>query len=161
MPSWVGSFIRSRGVGDTKGAMMLTGCGHGQTAYGEAASIILDLAQKPMPKLCALVAYYPDTLPNPTTGFPPSVDVCVHVAGAQPTALKYKSYIYPQAEPGFAEADLDEYDKVSAGLAWTRTLGTVKKGFEMEIDIENVWEEHIARRVPICPNAQILLLLTD
>lgn len=76
-------------------------------------------------------------------------------------APKYKSYGYPEAESGFAEADLDEYDKVSAGLAWTRTLGTVRKGFEMEIDIENVWEKHVARRFCIYPNEQILLLLTD
>lgn len=114
------------------------------TAYGEAASIILALAQKPMPKLCALVAYYPDVLPNPAAGFPPSLNVCIHFAGSHRTVAKYKSYAYPQAESGFAEADLNEYDKVSAGLAWTRTLGTVRKGFEMEVDLEAVWEEHTA-----------------
>ena len=98
-----------------------------------------------MPKLCALVAYYPDTLPNPANGFPPSLNVCVHLAESQRMAPRYKSYVYPQAQPGFAEADLDTYDKVSAGLAWTRTLGTVRKGFEMEVDLESIWEEHVAR----------------
>ena len=114
------------------------------TAYGEAASVVLDLAQKPMPKLCALVAYYPDMLPNPANGFPPSLNVCVHLAASQGMAPRYKSYVYPLAEPGFAEADLEEYDKVSAGLAWTRTLAAVRRGFEMVVDLEAVREEHVA-----------------
>ncbi len=151
----------SLGARDIEDVTKLTGRGRGSTAYGEAASIVLALAQKPMPKLCALVAYYPDTLPNPAIGFPPSLDVCVHIPGSQTMAPKYKSYVYPQAESGFAEADLDEYDKVSAGLAWTRTLGTVKKGFEMEVDIEDIWEKHVARGFRIYPNEQILLFLTD
>ena len=39
-------------------------------AYGDAAMIVLDVAQKPMPKLCALVAYYPTKLPLPAAGYP-------------------------------------------------------------------------------------------
>ena len=100
-----------------------------------------------MPKLCALTAYYPDVLPNPANGFPPSLNVCVHLTGSQRMAPKYKSYAYPQVEPGFAEADLDEYERVSAGLAWSRTLKTVRKGFEMEVDLEGVWEDHVAREL--------------
>ena len=62
-------------------------------------------------------------------------------------ASKYKSYAYPQVEPGFAEAGLDEYERVSAGVAWSRTLKTVRKGFEMEVDLEQVWEDHVAREL--------------
>lgn len=98
-----------------------------------------------MPKLCTLVAYYPDVLPAPAAGYPPSLNVVVHLAGKQPSTQKYKSYSYPEAEPGFAEVDLEEYDKVAAGLAWTRTLAAVRKGFEIEVDLERVWEEHVAR----------------
>lgn len=59
---------------------------------------------------------------------------------------KFHSYSYPEAQPGFAEVDLEEYDQVSASLAWTRTLAAVRKGFEIEVDLEKVWEEHIARK---------------
>lgn len=57
---------------------------------------------------------------------------------------KYHSYAYPHAETGFAEEDLETYDKVSASLAWTRTLAAVRKGFGIEVDLEKVWEEHLA-----------------
>lgn len=116
----------------------------GGVAYGEAASVVLDVCIKPMPKLCTLVAYYPDVLPAPAAGYPPSLNVVVHLAGTQPVTQTCKSYSYPEAEPGFAELDLEEYDKVAAGLAWTRTLAAVRKGFEIEVDLERVWEEHVA-----------------
>ena len=105
--------------------------------------MVLELALKPMPKLCALVAYYPDKLPNPANGFPPSLAVCVHLAGSQPMGAKYKCFIYPDAVPGFAESDIDEYDRISAGLAWTRTLGLVRKAHEIDVDLESIWEEHL------------------
>ena len=117
-------------------------------AYGEAASMVLDVAVKPMPKLCALVAYYPERLPTPAAGFPSSHNVLVHTAGSQGMMPKYRSYSYPEAQPGFAEEDLDEYDKISTSLAWSRTLATVRKGFEIEKDLEKVWEEHVARETP-------------
>lgn len=95
-----------------------------------------------MEKLCALVAYYPDALPHPANGFPSSLNVCVHIAGPQRTAQAYKVYAYPEAEAGFAETDLEEYDRLSASLAWTRTLKTVRKAFEIEVDLEEIWERH-------------------
>ena len=61
---------------------------------------------------------------------------------------KFHSYSYPEVQPGFAEVDLEEYDQVSASLAWTRTLAAVRKGFEINVDLEKVWEEHIARECP-------------
>ena len=57
---------------------------------------------------------------------------------------KYKCFVYPNVDSGFAENDLDEYDQISAGLAWTRTLGLVRKAHEMEVDLESIWEEHVA-----------------
>lgn len=59
---------------------------------------------------------------------------------------KFHSYSYPEALPGFAEVDLEEYDQVSASLAWTRTLAAVRKGFEIDVDLEKVWEEHTTRK---------------
>ena len=44
---------------------------------------------------------------------------------------------------GFAEGDLEEFDKVSAGLAWTRSLAAVRKGLGVDVDLEGVWEEHV------------------
>ena len=113
-------------------------------AYGKAATVVLDLAQKPMPKLCALVGYYPTKIPAPAAGFPSSLNVVVHLAKSQSFAPKYKYYAYPDTEPGFAEADLDVFDKVAGPLAWSRTLAAVRKGFEIEVDLERIWEEHIA-----------------
>jgi hypothetical protein len=47
-------------------------------------------------------------------------------------------------ESGFAEHDLDEYNKVAASLAWSRTLATLRKAFKIDAGLEKVWEEHIA-----------------
>lgn len=97
-----------------------------------------------MHKLCALVAYYPDKLPNPAAGFPPSLNVCVHLAETQTMGAKYKTYVYNGVAPGFAESDLDDFDQISADLAWTRTLGLVRKALEIEVDLEATWEDHVA-----------------
>jgi len=35
--------------------------------------------------------------------------------------LAYPSYKYEDVEPGFAEHDLEEYDKVAARLSWSRS----------------------------------------
>ena len=58
---------------------------------------------------------------------------------------KFRHYVYPEAQPGFAEVDLGEFDKVSANLAWSRTLATLRKGFELEVDLERIWENHTER----------------
>ncbi|CAF9906939.1 MAG: hypothetical protein HETSPECPRED_006998 [Heterodermia speciosa] len=112
-------------------------------AYGEAASVVLELAQKPMPKLCALVAYYPDRPPQNINAFPPSLEVCVHLAEAQPVGVRYKSYVYAESKPGFAESDLEDFDERNADLAWTRTLGLVRKALDQDVDLEAIWEKHV------------------
>lgn len=120
-----------------------------------------------MPKLCTLVAYYPTALPNVNAGFPPSVRVLAHLAGKKnKSSPKWASYMYPHAETGFAETDLEEYDKVSASLAWSRTLDAVRKGFGIEVDLEGVWEKHLARgssQFPTCSTsiAAGVLILTE
>ncbi|KAK1969270.1 dienelactone hydrolase [Colletotrichum sublineola] len=56
--------------------------------------------------------------------------------------LAYKTYTY-DAEPGFAEHDLDEYNKVAAELAWSRSLGAARKAFNNHADLELVLEENV------------------
>ncbi|KAI0016093.1 hypothetical protein F4780DRAFT_713656 [Xylariomycetidae sp. FL0641] len=55
--------------------------------------------------------------------------------------LAYPAYSY-DAEPGFAEHDLDEYEKISAELAWSRSLATVRRAFNKNVDCEAVLEQN-------------------
>lgn len=50
--------------------------------------------------------------------------------GDQMAEVTYPCYKY-DAEPGFAEQDLDVYDGDSAALAWNRSLATVKRAFRL------------------------------
>jgi hypothetical protein len=97
---------------------------------------------KPMPKLIALVAYYPPYMPGTTTAFPPSLLVSVHLAASQKFGTRHPSFRYPDTVEGFAEHDLEEYDKVGASLAWSRTLGLLRKGFGIDVDLDAIWEQH-------------------
>lgn len=114
-----------------------------QTAYGTPASLALEACSQPMPKLCALIAYYPPSLPHVNAGFAPSVRVLAHLAGKVSSAPKWASYTYPDAQAGFAEEGTEAYEKVSAALAWSRTLGVLRKAFDIEVDLEGVWERHV------------------
>ena len=58
--------------------------------------------------------------------------------------MSFPSYTYQGVEPGFAEHDLDEYNNVAAGLAWTRTIGLLRRAFKIETELEKVREEHLA-----------------
>jgi hypothetical protein len=97
---------------------------------------------KPMPKLVALVAYYPPYMPKTNTAFPPTLFVTVHLAASQQFGTRHPSFTYPDTEEGFAEHDLEEYDKVGASLAWSRTLGILRRAFVMDVDLDAIWEEH-------------------
>lgn len=142
-------------------------------AFGDAASLILAAHTKPNhPKLVAIVAYYPSTIPAVKTQYPPSVRVLVHLAGSDvsvqhhPQVLgiegktttkkkridpgagygegqrfTFKTYSYTGLESGFAERDLDEYEPVAESVAFTRSLETVRKGFRIETDIENIRDD--------------------
>ncbi|KAL2417958.1 hypothetical protein ABEF95_001544 [Exophiala dermatitidis] len=113
-------------------------------AYGDAAALVLEACMKPMPKLIAVVAYYPPYMPKSTTNFPPTLNVLIHLAGTQKFGTRHPSYRYPGTQPGFAEHDLDEYDKIGASLAWSRTLSVLRTAFDVEpFDIEAAWEKHL------------------
>lgn len=132
-------------------------------AYGAAAAVCLQLAQKPMPRLCALVAYYPNALPSPNFKYPSQLPLVLHLAGAQNfgAGASVKSYWYRGTEEGFAEMDLAEYEPVAAGLAWSRTLATLRNGFNISVDLESVWEEHLQRKQPPVPLPLVLLRERD
>jgi hypothetical protein len=57
--------------------------------------------------------------------------------------LAYPSYTYDDVEPGFAERDLEEFDKVASRISWSRSLDAVRKAFKTEVDLEKVWEDHV------------------
>lgn len=110
-------------------------------------------------KLGLLVAYYPSRIPDTRGKFPSHINVLVHLAGSEVGLVKhsqmvgiqgkrrvvkrvldpgigagkinklaYPSYTY-NAEPGFAEHDIEEYEKISADLAWSRSLAAARKAF--------------------------------
>lgn len=106
----------------------------------------LDVAMKPMPKLSALIAYYPDKSPIASARFPMSLDVVIHFAGPQSEMPDCRCYSYEGVEAGFAQENHDQYDKVSASLAWSRSLGALRKAFEIEVDLEKIWDDHVARK---------------
>jgi len=71
------------------------------------------------------------------------MELLIHLAGSQGFGTAHRNYIYPGTEPGFAETDLDEFERVSADLAWSRTLATVRKAFQIDVDLEPLWEEYV------------------
>lgn len=97
---------------------------------------------KPMPKLCALVAYYPGLLPTTSTSFPPSLLVQIHIASSQNLGTHHPSYRYAETQPGFAEYDTYQFDKIGSRLAWCRSLGLLRRAFGVTVDLEAVWENH-------------------
>ena len=100
-----------------------------------------------MPKLSTLVCYYPDKLPFPAATFPSSLKVMLHLADSQGMGTAYKTYVYPESKPGFAGVDFETYDKVAAGLAWSRTLGLLRHGLGLEVDLESIWDNHTERKL--------------
>ncbi|KAI1775822.1 NTF2-like protein [Hypoxylon cercidicola] len=59
--------------------------------------------------------------------------------------MGYPSYSY-NATPGFAERDLDEFDRVSTELAWSRSLAMARRAFRKDVDFEKVLEQSIENR---------------
>lgn len=56
--------------------------------------------------------------------------------------IGFPTYTYEYVQPGFAEHDLDEYDRLASELAWTRSLHVLRRGFGKDLDLEGRWEEH-------------------
>lgn len=54
----------------------------------------------------------------------------------------YPAYTYDQAQPGFAELDMEEYNNIASDLAWTRSIKVLRKGFCRDVDIEKGLEEN-------------------
>jgi hypothetical protein len=85
-----------------------------------------------MPHCCALICYYPDTILSPNQKYPSSLNLTVHLTHTQGFSPSYPAFKYSNVEPGFAEHDLDEYDRVAASLAWSRSLAAVRRGFKKD-----------------------------
>jgi hypothetical protein len=92
--------------------------------------VCLDVATKPLPHCCALVCYYPTSIPHPNAKYPASLNLTIHLTWSQGFAPSFPVYTYGSVEPGFAEHDLDEYNRVSASLSWSRSLAAVRRGFK-------------------------------
>ena len=126
-------------------------------AYGDAASVVLKTAQKPLAKCCAVVAFYPPVLPSPKTMYPNSHQLQVHVAGlsqasARPDMCEWKLYRYEKCATGFADPSSKAYSEVEANLSWSRALESVRKGFNKHVDLEpvirNAWNAKYEDDVP-------------
>jgi hypothetical protein len=59
--------------------------------------------------------------------------------------LSFQAFVYRGVEEGFAEADLDEFDGAAAGLAWSRSLGVVRKALRIASDIERIRDDQLDR----------------
>ncbi|KAL4787628.1 hypothetical protein BJX76DRAFT_302207 [Aspergillus varians] len=57
--------------------------------------------------------------------------------------IGHRAYTYSDAEPGFAEVDQDEYNRIDADLAFTRTLEVLRRAYGQDRDLEKPWEEHL------------------
>lgn len=126
-------------------------------AYGEAASVVLKTAMKPLAKCCAIITFYPPLLPGPKTMYPASHQIQVHVAGLsqpspRPEMCEWKLYRYETCTTGFADPSSKAYSEVEANLAWSRALACVRKGFNKNIDLEPVvqaaWNAKYEDEVP-------------
>ncbi|KAI9889299.1 MAG: hypothetical protein M1814_005606 [Vezdaea aestivalis] len=113
-------------------------------AFGKAAEACLEAALSPLPKLCALVVFYPPSIPSPTSSFEGTPLLQLHRAGSQPFAPKFRSHLYVGTDPGFAEHGNSNYDAISEEISWSRALALIRKGFGVDVDVEQMWEDHLA-----------------
>ncbi|QIX00734.1 hypothetical protein AMS68_006251 [Peltaster fructicola] len=151
------------------GEAIPVGDSYAVVAFGDAAAAVLQAYVKPRsPRLVAIAAYYPSSIPEPSTKY--TIKVVVHLAGEEVDVRRYpevlgiqstktrttrkridsgtgyggclqlgfKSYYYDDCEPGFAENDLDEYDAIAADVAFSRSLEAIKRAFRLEDEIESI-----------------------
>lgn len=139
-PSAQNAYVRTlRTLGDS----LNLGEQYAIIAYGEAASLVLKAAMKPLAKCCAIIAFYPPQLPSPKTMYPNSHQLQVHVAGLsqatpRPEMCHWKLYRYDNSATGFADPSSQAYSEVEANLSWSRALACVRKGFNRTVDLESV-----------------------
>ncbi|PYI31046.1 dienelactone hydrolase [Aspergillus indologenus CBS 114.80] len=62
--------------------------------------------------------------------------------------IGWPTFTYASVQPGFAESDLEEYDRLASDLAWSRTLQVLRKAFGKDLDLESRWEEHLEGTPP-------------
>lgn len=84
------------------------------------------------------------TVPAPGAGFPTSHNVAIHFANPQCKTPNCRYYPYSGVEAGFAEMDREQYDKVCASLAGSRSLAVLRKGFEIKVDLKEIWDDYVA-----------------
>ena len=82
-------------------------------------------------------------MPAPKSTYPQQTALLIHLAGSQGFGTTHPNYVYAGTEPGFAETDLEEYDRTSADLAWSRTLAAIRKAFRIDVDLEPLWEQYL------------------
>jgi ketosteroid isomerase-like protein len=97
-----------------------------------------------MPHCAALICYYPSSIPNPNASYPSQLNLVLHLTTSQHFAPKFSYYTYNDVVPGFAEHDIEQYNRVATSLAWSRSLGAVRKGFKIQTDLEGVRETFAA-----------------
>lgn len=82
-------------------------------------------------------------MPKTNTNFPPTLNVQIHLASSQKFGTRHPSYRYDHTHEGFAEHDLEEFDKVASRLAWSRDMTLLHESFDMpQYDLEHIWENH-------------------
>jgi hypothetical protein len=64
--------------------------------------------------------------------------------------------MYDGVEPGFAEHDLDVFERVEAELAWGRSLEVVRRAFRKDVDLEGVWESSVESTPPIAMSGDVV-----
>ncbi|KAK6358675.1 hypothetical protein TWF730_007998 [Orbilia blumenaviensis] len=122
-------------------------------AYGTAATLALQYALYPVGNLVALIAYYPTGLPStfPSEPYPERLRrILIQIPDGQtfnPDVTKHtqclKFQLYQNAKPGFAEKLTANYNPIAAGLAHSRTLAVVRDTLGPELDLEEIWGEHL------------------
>ncbi|GFF33890.1 hypothetical protein IFM51744_02265 [Aspergillus udagawae] len=60
--------------------------------------------------------------------------------------IGHQAYTYDNVQPGFAEHDLEEYDRLAAELAFSRSLQMIRSTVTDKNDLEKRWEEHLEAR---------------
>jgi len=101
--------------------------------YGFEIDLALDLAPRVR---CPLIIHFAEKDPQVP---PPAVArVEQAFAGRPETAI----HLYPGVAPGFDRKSRANYDRASAGLARSRSIGLLRKAMGPHYDLEALWEKH-------------------
>ncbi|KAK6519361.1 hypothetical protein TWF281_003195 [Arthrobotrys megalospora] len=123
-------------------------------AYGTAATIALEYAMFPVGSLACLIAYYPTGLPTAFANatFPKRLRrIILHISDSQPFGFdsskvecpSLKVRVYQDTKPGFAEKITVHYNPIATSLAQSRTLAAVRETLGPDVDLEDIWGDHL------------------